>query len=557
MTSSWFAKSKGTSDARTRLDAIGQVHPILELDPDGTVLDANEAYLKAVGCGLDAVKGRRLATFASAPDGAGAFDALWSGLKTGQPQSLECAYRTEAGAELWLRTTFMPVPGRAGRIMALGVDVTDSRAGRADVEAKLNAIDRSQAVIEFATDGTILQANENFLNTMGYRLDEIRGQKHAMFVDEATRDSAAYREFWDSLRSGRYFQGEYRRIRKDGEGVWINATYNPIVDARGQVIKIVKFATDISKQKRQTVDYEGQINAIHRSEAVIEFNLDGTILTANENFLNTMGYTLEEIQGRHHAIFVDPSERDGPEYKAFWEELNTGRYHSAEFRRITKDGREVWIRATYNPIVRPSGKLVKVVKFATDVTQDVITRKRAEHVRGLLEETASGAEELSGSVREIAQSMDQSRTVTGEAVEDVARVDRTASRLTVAAQSMSGILEAINNIAEKINLLALNATIEAARAGEAGRGFAVVASEVKALARQTQTATEEVRSEITGMLSVSSDVTEALGGIRSRIENVQDLIDNNASAVEQQNIVTETMTSHMRQAVEEANNLSA
>ncbi len=557
MTSSWFAKSKGTSDARSRLDAIGQVHPILELDPDGTVLDANEAYLKALGCGLDAVKGRRLATFASAPDGAGAFDALWSGLETGQPQSLECAYRTEAGAELWLRTTFMPVPGRAGRIMALGVDVTDSRAGRADVEAKLNAIDRSQAVIEFATDGTILQANENFLNTMGYRLDEIRGQKHAMFVDEATRDSAAYREFWDSLRSGRYFQGEYRRIRKDGEGVWINATYNPIVDARGQVIKIVKFATDISKQKRQTVDYEGQINAIHRSEAVIEFNLDGTILTANENFLNTMGYTLEEIQGRHHAIFVDPSERDGPEYKAFWEELNTGRYHSAEFRRITKDGREVWIRATYNPIVRPSGKLVKVVKFATDVTQDVITRKRAEHVRGLLEETASGAEELSGSVREIAQSMDQSRTVTGEAVEDVARVDRTASRLTVAAQSMSGILEAINNIAEKINLLALNATIEAARAGEAGRGFAVVASEVKALARQTQTATEEVRSEITGMLSVSSDVTEALGGIRSRIENVQDLIDNNASAVEQQNIVTETMTSHMRQAVEEANNLSA
>jgi methyl-accepting chemotaxis protein len=237
-----------------------------------------------------------------------------------------------------------------------------------DTVAKLAALDRSQATIEFDLKGNILTANRNFLDAMGYDLDEIKGKHHSMFVDPGYRDSAEYKAFWDKLRAGEYQAAEYKRIGKGGKEVWIEASYNPLLNAAGKPYKVVKYATDVSARKAEFADLNGKVEAIGRSQAVIEFNMDGTVITANQNFLDTLGYSLGEIKGKHHAMFVEPGYRESPEYKAFWDRLRAGEYQAAQYKRIGKGGREVWIEASYNPVLDLNGRPWKVVKFATDLT---------------------------------------------------------------------------------------------------------------------------------------------------------------------------------------------
>ena len=235
----------------------------------------------------------------------------------------------------------------------------------------LDAINKVQAVIEFSLDGIVLNANENFLKTLGYTLDEIKGQHHSMFIDPAYKQSAEYRLFWEKLGRGEYETGEYKRIGKGGKEVWIQASYNPILDAKGKPVKVVKFATDVTQQKLRNADHEAQIGAIGKAQAVIEFSMDGRILNANENFLKTLGYTLDEIKGQHHSIFVDPAHKQSAEYRMFWEKLGRGEYDAGQYRRIGKGGKEIWIQASYNPIMDLNGKPFKVVKYATDITEQV------------------------------------------------------------------------------------------------------------------------------------------------------------------------------------------
>ena len=255
---------------------------------------------------------------------------------------------------------------------------------------------------------------------------------------------------------------------------------------------MVKFATDVTAEKLKTADLAGQIAAIGKSQAVIEFNMDGTIITANDNFLGALGYSLDEIKGKHHSMFVEPAERDSAAYREFWATLNRGEYQAGEYKRIGKGGKEVWIQASYNPILDLNGKPFKVVKYATDITRQVLVRMGNERVRGMMESVAAGAEELNASVREISEAMVKSQETAMSAVDQVETADAQAQRLSEAAQAMSGIVELIGSITGQINLLALNATIESARAGEAGRGFAVVASEVKNLANQAKQATDKI-----------------------------------------------------------------
>jgi PAS domain S-box-containing protein len=234
------------------------------------------------------------------------------------------------------------------RFSAHGGDTssTDDEREREDMLGQLAAISKSQAVIEFEMDGTILNANENFLGAMGYTLNEIKGKHHGMFVEENYRASADYREFWARLGRGEYQTGEYKRIGKGGREVWIQASYNPILDANSKPFKVVKCATDITAQKVTNADYAGQISAISKSQAVIEFRMDGTIVNANENFLKTMGYALDEIKGKHHGMFADDAYRASAEYREFWAKLNRGEYQSGEYRRIGKGGKEIWIQAS-------------------------------------------------------------------------------------------------------------------------------------------------------------------------------------------------------------------
>ena len=249
-----------------------------------------------------------------------------------------------------------------------------------DDRSKVDAIMRSQAVIEFTLDGTILTANANFLGAVGYPLEEVQGKHHRMFVDPALAQSAEYAEFWRALGAGQFQSGEYRRFGKGGKEIWLQASYNPILDKAGKPIKVIKFASDITEQKNRAADMAGQVAAIGRAQAVIEFKLDGTILTANENFLTTLGYRLEEVQGRHHRMFVEPSYGASAEYEQFWARLRGGEFISSEFKRFGKGGKEVWIMASYNPVFDASGKPMKVVKFASDITE----RKRSEAIIELL-----------------------------------------------------------------------------------------------------------------------------------------------------------------------------
>ena len=237
-----------------------------------------------------------------------------------------------------------------------------------EMQAQITAINKVQAIIEFNMDGTIITANDNFLNAMEYTLDEVKGKHHRIFVESKFVTGHEYREFWERLNRGEFEQKEYKRIAKSGREVWISASYNPIFGADNKPYKVIKFATDVTEQKLTNADFEGQIKAISKSQAVIEFNMDGTIITANDNFLNAMGYTLDEVKGKHHSIFATPSYKASLEYQQFWEKLNRAEYDSGEYLRIGKGGKEVWIQASYNPILDSNNDPIKVVKYATDIT---------------------------------------------------------------------------------------------------------------------------------------------------------------------------------------------
>ncbi len=420
------------------------------------------------------------------------------------------------------------------------------------LEAEAAAIRATQAVIEFKPDGTIISANSLFCEAMGYATDEVAGLHHRIFMDPAERDTPAYREFWRSLGRGEFAGGEFRRISKEGADVWIQATYTPIRDRAGRVVKVVKYASDITAAKNHLANLQGQMNAINRAQAVIEFTLDGTILDANENFCETLGYAKPEIVGKHHRIFVDPAERDTPAYREFWHQLARGEYQSAEYRRIAKGGREVWILATYNPIFDPRGKPMKVVKYATDITDQVMRRNKTEFVSSIVTQVAAGAEEFEASINNISQNMLRSKEAADSAVHSVDSADSQTARLASAAASMTVILDMINSITGQINLLALNATIEAARAGEAGRGFAVVANEVKGLAAQARQASDQIAAEIESMRGISGDVLGGLSAIRESIESLRQFVNSTACAVEEQSAVSAEMATTIQRAANEA-----
>ena len=475
-------------------DAIRRTQAVAEFDMDGQVLGANESFLATLGYTPAELIGRHHRALCPPELAASAeYTAFWDALRAGQPQAGEFRCLTRQGQPVWLKAHFTPIYGLEGRpvkVLAFATDTTADKLMALEHQGKVDAINRSQGVIEFDLAGHVLGANDNFLRLMGYTLDEVRGQHHRLFVEEAEAGSAAYRTFWQKLGNGRYDTGEYLRLGKDGKRVWIQASYNPILDLEGRPVKVVKFASDITASKLQALetasrmaavsasnclieldrdgrvlaanertvqtlgsaageivgrpesafmfdedlkapahaqlwqrlrrgeawtgelrrraaggqevwltgsvspvmgldgvlakavvvvqdvtddkvgrlDAQGKLAAIDRAQAIIEFDLAGRVLHANDNFLRLMGYGLDDIRGRHHRMFVDPAHAASADYHAFWERLGRGQFESGEYKRLGRGEREVWIQATYNPIFDPNGNPVKVVKFASDVT---------------------------------------------------------------------------------------------------------------------------------------------------------------------------------------------
>ncbi len=359
-------------NAAGQLEAINRAQAVIEFNMDGTIIHANDNFLSTVGYSLDEIRGKHHSMFVESGYGqSNEYRLFWDALNRGEFKTAEFRRFGKNGKEIWIQASYNPIldpSGKPIKVVKFATDITEQKQITADITGQISAIRKSQAVIEFELDGTIRHANENFLATVGYSLEEIQGKHHSMFVDSETRNSYDYQQFWKKLAAGEFQSGEFRRIGKTGKEIWIQASYNPIFDASNKPVKVVKYASDVTEQKTRNADFEGQISAIGKSQAVIEFNMDGTIRTANDNFLGAVGYTLDEIRGKHHSIFVDPAYAASPEYHQFWEKLRSGEFESAEFQRVGKGGNEIWIQASYNPIFDANGVPFKVVKYASDIT---------------------------------------------------------------------------------------------------------------------------------------------------------------------------------------------
>lgn len=477
--------------------------------------------------------------------------------------------------------------------------------------ALVAAINNVQAVISFTPDGVIQHANENFLAVMGYQLDEIVGKHHSIFCEQQIVESPDYAAHWAEISKGKTLSARYRRITKSGRHVWIEASYNPIMDRNGKVVSVTKFAIDVSKKHLKSMDHEGQIAAINRSQATIEFQPDGTIVSANDNFLDAMGYSLAEIQGKHHRMFVDPEFAKTSEYLTFWDNFKSGEPSVGQFKRIGRNGNEIWIQASYNPILDEDGNITKIVKFASDITPQRVAvaeleqgleklshgdlthripasvtgdfaslresfnatfdrlgdlvgqiraateqllssssvistgantlSQRGEQQAASLEETNAAMEQISVRIKQSADNAGKVRAAANEAADGVSKgedIVRNAisamDRIENSSREVSDIIKVIDSIAFQTNILSLNAAVEAARAGNAGKGFAVVAQEVRMLAQRSADAAKDITELIqtsTKEVETGARFVRQSGEVLAEINSTTDSVVQNVSAI--------------------------
>lgn len=575
------------ADLRVRAEITNLTSIVSESDLKGDILSINEKFIQVSQYSRAELIGHPHNTTRHPDMAKEVFRELWATIGRGKMFRGVIKNRKKDGTPYYVDAVIAPVLGENGKpkkYIGVRYDITDVEIERQNMRGILSAINSAYAFIEFDTKGYVLTANEIFLKTLGYRMDEITGQHHRKFVEASEAQSAEYARFWNELGEGVSKASVFKRVTKEGRFLWIQAVYAPVKDEMGRVTKVIKIAVDVTAQHVAEENNRRQLDGINRSQGVIEFSNDGIILKANENFLKLVGYSLEDIKGQHHSKFVDAEYRNSDEYRLFWQQLNEGRFNTAEFKRLGNGGREVWIQATYNPVFDASGKVVKVVKFASDITPRKQAEASLKHTLGVVNQNAqtlasaaeelsataqqmssnstetsaqagvaaaaseqvsqniatvaTSAEEMSASVREIAKNASEAARVATQAVKVAEETNQTIGKLGESSVQIGQVIKVITSIAQQTNLLALNATIEAARAGEAGKGFAVVANEVKELAKQTASATEDISRKIETIQDDTRGAVKAITQISAVIGQINDISNTIATAVEEQTATT-------------------
>jgi methyl-accepting chemotaxis protein len=473
------------NELNVRVDIMNETSIVSESDLRGDILSVNEKFVEISKYSRDELIGAPHSTTRHPDMPKETFKELWSTIGRGKTFRGVIKNQAKDGTPYYVDAVIAPVMGPNGKpIKYVGVryDITANEIERHNAKGILNAIDSAYAYIEFDTKGHVQTANENFLQAMGYRLDEITNKHHRMFVESSFANSNAYTQFWSDLNAGINKSDVFKRITKEGKEVWIQAVYTPVKDEVGRVTKVVKIATDVTAERLRVADFEGQIAAVSKSQTVVEYNLDGTVLKANDNFLSTLGYSFDEIKGRSHSMFVTDSERQSPAYREFWAKLNRGEFESAEYKRVGKGGKEVYMQASYNPIFDLNGKPFKVVEYATDLTAEVSARnemrKKVDYILDLASKgdltqdiVATGDDAISQICRGLGSFFADLRKT-------IASMAENASTLSSASEELSSVSTEMSSNAEETSS---QATMVSAASEQVSQNVRTVATGVEEL----------------------------------------------------------------------------
>ena len=525
------------TELKVRTDIMNLTSIVSEADKKGDILNVNQKFLEVSKYPEHELIGHGHNTTRHPDMPKEVFKEMWATIGRGGIFRGVVKNRAKDGTPYYVDAVIAPILGENGKpkkYLGVRYDITETEIERHNARGVLGAIDASYAFIEFNLDGTVIRANDNFLQTTGYRLDEIQGKHHRMFMPPEDAARPEYVQLWRDLADGKASNGVVKRLHKSGREVWIQAVYAPVKDEMGRVFKVVKLATDVTEARLQAADHAGQLEAIGKAQAVIEFSLDGKVLCANDNFCTTLGYTEAELKGQHHSLFVDPEHRASPDYRMFWDKLGRGEYDAGQYKRIGKGGREVWIQASYNPIFDLNGKPFKVVKYATDVTAQVQAARMLQQAVEQAQQVTSAAKAgdltqripldgKSGPIRTLCEGVNGLMETTSVIFDDVGRVFGALSAGDLGqriSRDYEGTFEQVKNDANATSEK-LSAIIE-----DVGRVFSAMAS-----GDLTQRITRDAEGVFDQVKNDANSTCEKLAGIIEEVRSAADALTGAANQV--------------------------
>ncbi len=557
--------------------AINRSQAVIEFNLDGTVIKANENFLKAMGYSLQEIQGKHHRTFCDESyTNSIEYGQFWQRLNRGEFESGEYKRLGKNGKEVWILASYNPIMDSSGKPFKIVKFATDITASKIELKVRTDIMNMTSIVSEADLKGNIIELNEKYCEVSKYSREEAMGKGHNL-TRHPDMPKEVFKQMWATIGKGQIFRGVVKNLAKDGTPYYVDAVIAPIPGENGKPKKYLGVRYDITEFELERHNMRGIFNAINTAFAFIEFDTKGNVLLANDNFLGALGYSAEEVKGKHHRIFCDASFVNSPEYSQLWADLNAGRSKAGIFKRIKKTGEEIWIQAVYSPVMDEMGRVVKVIKIATDVTdqqkmlfsiqetatalssasteltatasemtstadrtskESEVASTAAAEVSAGVQTVATNIEEMVASIKEIGRSTNESSQMAKMTLQKAQESNATIIKLGISSQEVGDVIKVISSIAQQTNLLALNATIEAARAGEAGKGFAVVANEVKELAKQTAKATNDITNKIGAIQNDTKSAVDAIAGISQAVEKLNGISGIIAAAIEEQTATT-------------------